>query len=122
DGEGVDAVLDLVGGPYLAGSLACLSPRGRMIIVGLTAGRSSEIDLGTVLRKRLSIVGTSLRARPLEQKVAASQCFSGAVGSLLASGQVRPVIDRVYSLEEAAEAHRHMERNANFGKLVLTVG
>ncbi len=118
-GEGVEALLDLVGGAYLSASLASLSRRGRMIVVGLTAGRTAEIDLGLVLRKRLSITGTSLRGRPLEERIAAAQAFERDIGELLASGQVRPVIDKVFRLEEAAAAHRHMESNANFGKLVL---
>ncbi|UCF21636.1 MAG: NAD(P)H-quinone oxidoreductase [Gemmatimonadota bacterium] len=118
-GAGVDALLDLVGGAYLGASLASLSLRGRMIVVGLTAGRTAEIDLGLVLRKRLSITGTSLRSRPLEERIAAARAFERDIGGLLASGQVRPVIDKVFHLEEAPEAHRHMESNANFGKVVL---
>ncbi len=114
-------MLDLVGGPYLDASLASLSVMGRMIVVGLTAGRSTEIDLGTVLRQRLRIVGTSLRMRPLEEKIAAARAFEGQVGGLLAAGHVLPVIDETFPLEEASEAHRRMERNANFGKLVLAL-
>ncbi len=118
-GEGVDAVLDLVGGPYLAGNLEVLAEKGRMIVVGLTGGRTAQIDLGTVLRKRLRILGTSLRMRPLEEKIDAVQDFDHDVGSLLAAGQVRPVIDRVFPVDEVSEAHRYMEANANFGKIVL---
>lgn len=118
-GEGVHAILDLVGGPYLAANLECLKVKGRMIVVGLTAGRMAEIDLGTVLRKRLHIVGTSLRMRPLEEKIAAARAFDRDVSGLLASGRIRPVIDRVFPLEEAAEAHRYMESDRNFGKLLL---
>lgn len=120
-GVGVDVVLDLVGGPYLAGNLAALARRGRMMVVGLAAGRKTEIDLGTLLRKRLSIVGTSLRARPLEEKIAAAQTFAHEVLPLLQAGIVRPVIDQVFPLEAASDAHRRMESNANFGKLVLAV-
>ncbi len=119
DGEGVDVVLDLVGGPYLAASLESLASRGRMIVVGLTAGRSAEIDLGSVLRKRLMIVGTSLRGRPSEEKIAAARAFDRAVVPLLARRQVTTVLDKVFALEEAAEAHRTLESNANFGKVVL---
>ncbi len=120
-GAGVELILDLVGGPYLAGNLACLATRGRMIVVGLTAGRTAEIDLGLVLRKRLLIRGTSLRMRPPEERVAAAQAFDREVNALLAGGRVRAVIDRVYKLEEAADAHRLMEENANFGKIVLNM-
>ncbi len=119
DGAGVDAILDLVGGPYLAGSLESLAIKGRMIVVGLTAGRTTQIDLGVLLRKRLHVVGTSLRMRPLEEKIAAARAFERDVGGLLASGRVRPIIDQVFPIEEAAEAHRHMEANANFGKIVI---
>jgi putative PIG3 family NAD(P)H quinone oxidoreductase len=121
DGEGVDVILDLVGGPYLAANIDALALKGRMIIVGLTAGRSAELDMGAVLRKRLHIVGTSLRMRTLEEKVAAARAFDRDVGRLLESGEVRPVIDRVFPMEDVVEAHRHMESNANFGKLVLRI-
>ncbi|UCC75162.1 MAG: NAD(P)H-quinone oxidoreductase [Gemmatimonadota bacterium] len=118
-GEGVHAVLDLVGAPYLAGNLKCLSEKGRVIVVGLTAGRTAEIDLGALLRKRLRLIGTSLRFRPLEEKIEAVRAFERDVGSLLATGQVRPVIDRVFSFEGVVEAHRHMESNLSFGKIIL---
>lgn len=121
DGAGVDAILDLVGGPYLSGSLESLAVKGRLIVVGLSAGRTAEVDLGTVLRKRLRIFGTSLRMRPLEEKIAAARAFHRDVGGLLASGRVRPIIDKVFPIGEAAAAHRQMEANANFGKLVLKV-
>jgi putative PIG3 family NAD(P)H quinone oxidoreductase len=120
DGEGVNVVLDLVGGPYLTASLESLATKGRMIVVGLTAGRKAEIDLGTVLRKRLHIVGTSLRMRAPAEKVAAARAFERDVGDWLASGQVRPVIDRMYPFGTVVEAHRQMEADANFGKIVLT--
>jgi putative PIG3 family NAD(P)H quinone oxidoreductase len=120
-GEGVHAILDLVGGPYLAASLESLNVKGRMIIVGLTAGRTAEVDLGSVLRKRLHIVGTSLRTRPLEERIAAARAFDRNVGELLASGRVRPIIDRVFAFDQAVEAHRHMESNANFGKILLSL-
>jgi NADPH:quinone reductase-like Zn-dependent oxidoreductase len=121
DGAGVHAILDLVGAPYLAGNLECLAERGRMIIVGLTAGHTAELDMGIVLRKRLQIIGTAMRNRPIEEKIAATQAFEHDVGALLASGQIRPVIDRVFPLEEAAEAHRFMESDSNFGKIVLAM-
>lgn len=120
-GVGVDAVLELVGGAYLGASLSSLRVGGRMIVVGLTAGRTAEIDLGLVLRKRLGITGTSMRSRLLEERIAAAQAFQRDIGGLLASGQVRPVIDKVFDLDQAAAAHRHMESNANFGKIVLAV-
>ncbi len=120
-GAGVHVVLDLVGAPYLAGNLRALGVRGRMIVVGLTAGSRAEIDLGTVLRKRLRIVGTTLRPRPLEEKIEATQRFREEVLPLFEQRKVCPVLDEVYALEQAAEAHRRMEENANFGKIVIAM-
>jgi len=122
DGEGVDVILDLVGGSYLATNIDALAMKGRLIIVGLTAGRSAELDMGAVLRKRLHIVGTSLRMRSLEEKISAALAFDWDVGELLATGAVRPVVDRIFPMEDVVEAHRYMESNANFGKLVLNMG
>jgi len=118
-GEGVDVVLDLVGGPVLAGSIQALSRGGRMIVVGLTGGRNASIDLGAVLSKRLAIVGTVLRARSLEEKIGVTAHFAADVLPLLEGGIVRPVVERCYPLAQAAEAHRRLESDAVFGKLVL---
>jgi NADPH:quinone reductase-like Zn-dependent oxidoreductase len=115
----VSAVLDLVGGNYLAGNLRVLAPRGRLVVVGLTAGSRSEIDLGTVLRKRLHIVGTVLRARPLEEKIELARAFADHVVPLLASGRVKPVIDRVFPFSDIRSAHALMESDQTFGKIVL---
>jgi len=121
-GEGVDVVLDLVGAPLLAGSIQALARGGRMIVVGLTGGRSAPIDLGAVLSKRLTIVGTVLRARTLAEKINVTAHFAAEVLPLLEGGIVRPVVERSYPLAEAAEAHRRLESNEVFGKLVLTCG
>lgn len=121
DGAGADVILALVGGPYLSDNLRILARRGRMIVVGLTGGRKAEIDLGVLLRKRLRVVGTSLRSRPLEEKIAVAQAFRHEVLPPLAAGRIRPIVDEVFDLEDAARAHRHMEANANFGKLVLRI-
>jgi NADPH2:quinone reductase len=118
-GAGVDVVFDLVGGPVLAGSIQALSRGGRMIVVGLTGGRSAPIDLGAVLSKRLTIVGTVLRARTLEEKISVTAHFAAEVLPLLEGGIVRPVVERSYPLAQAAEAHRRLESDAVFGKLVL---
>lgn len=120
EGAGVDVVLDLVGGPTLAGNLQALVRGGRMIVVGLTGGRSATIDLGAVLSKRLTIVGTVLRARPLQEKVAVTAAFAREVLPLLEAGMVLPVLDGSYPLGEAAAAHRRLESNDVFGKLVLS--
>ena len=118
-GRGVDVVLDLVGGPALEGNLKALASRGRMIIVGLTAGRSAQLDMGLVLNKRLTIVGTALRSRSLEEKAALTRDFEREVMPLVTAGRLRPVLDRSFPMPEVAEAHRVMEANAHFGKLVL---
>jgi putative PIG3 family NAD(P)H quinone oxidoreductase len=119
-GAGVDVVFDLVGGPALAGSIQALSRGGRMIVVGLTGGRSATIDLGAVLSKRLTLVGTVLRARSLEEKIGVTAHFAAEVLPLLEGGIIRPVVERSYPLAEAGEAHRQLESDAVFGKLVLT--
>ena len=112
-------VLELVGGGYLAEDLRCARARGRIVLVGLMAGAKQELDLGLVLRKRLRITGTVLRARPLEEKIAAVRTFEAQVVPLLARGLVRPIIDTVMPLADAAKAHARMAENAGFGKIVL---
>jgi NADPH2:quinone reductase len=118
-GVGAENVLDLVGGPYAAVSIAAAAPKGRIILVGTMAGREASLPLGVILRKRLTIRGTVLRARPLEEKIAATRAFAAQVVPLLARGVVRPVVDRVFPLDQIAAAHRHLESNATFGKVVL---
>ena len=118
-GRGVDVVLDLVGGPALEGNIQALAARGRMIVVGLTAGRAAPLDLGLVLNKRLTIVGTALRSRTLEEKAALIRDFVRDVMPLFASGRVAPVLDRVFPMAEVGEAQRRMEANLHFGKIVL---
>ena len=120
EGAGVDAVLDLVGGPYLADNLRVLGTLGRMIVVGTLAGASAQLDLGLLLRKRLRLFGTALRSRPLEEKIALARDFSDNVLPLLASGRVRPLVEHVFPFDGVAEAHRRMEANDSFGKLVLS--
>jgi len=118
-GRGVDVILDVVGGSYLADNLRSLAPKGRMIVVGLMGGSTAELDLNALLRGRLQIRGTTLRARPLEEKALAVRAFEKMVLPHLASGRIRTVVDRALPLAEAAEAHRIIERNENFGKVVL---
>jgi NADPH:quinone reductase-like Zn-dependent oxidoreductase len=119
DDEGVNAVLDLVGGNFLAGNITVLAQRGRLVLVGLTAGARAELNLAAVLAKRLQIVGTVLRARPLEEKIAIAREFSSRVLPLFESGRLRPIIDRVFSFAEIGAAHELMESNGTFGKVVL---
>jgi NADPH:quinone reductase len=122
DGRGVDLVLDLVGGEYVQAGLQVLAPRGRLILIGTVAGAESQLDLRRVLIRRLTIRGTVLRARPLEEKILATRAFAAEVVPLLAREIVRPVIDSEFSLSQIAEAHRHLESNATFGKVVVRVG
>jgi NADPH:quinone reductase len=120
DGAGVDVILDVVGGNYFPANLEALTLRGRLICVGTMAGAKSEIDLGLVMRKRVTIFGTMLRGRSIEEKAEATQLFASSVLPLVSRGAIRPVIDRVYPVEEIREAHERLESNLSFGKIVLT--
>ncbi len=119
--DGAHVVLELVGGGYLAEDLRCLRTKGRIVLVGLLAGARTELDLGKVLHRRARIFGTVLRSRPLEEKLAAMRAFEEQVVPLFARGKLRPVIDGVMPLAEAAAAHTRMASNAGFGKIVLRV-
>ena len=120
-GRGVDVVLELVGGDYVAEDLACLAEKGRIVLVGLMAGHRAELDLGQLLRKRAQVVGTVLRSRPLEEKIAAVRKLERHIVPLLARGSVKAVVDRTFPLANAGEAHAYMASNGSFGKIVLTV-
>jgi putative PIG3 family NAD(P)H quinone oxidoreductase len=120
-GRGADVVLELVGGAYVPEDLACVAPRGRIVLVGMMAGARADLDLGRMLHRRVQMIGTMLRARPLEEKITAVQQLARHLAPLLARGSLRPVVDRVLSLAEAAEAHRYVASNASFGKVVLSV-
>ncbi len=117
--DGAAVVLELVGGAYVDEDLRGLQPLGRIALVGLTGGVRAPIDLGLLLRKRARIFGTVLRARPLEEKIAAVRTFEREVVPLLRRGLVRPVIDRVLPLAQASEAFAAVQRNETFGKVVL---
>jgi putative PIG3 family NAD(P)H quinone oxidoreductase len=114
-------VLELVGGAYLDEDIRAAALRGRIVLVGLLAGMRTEVDLGGILRKRLRIIGTVLRARPLEEKIAVMRTFESQVVPLLARGKIAPVIDTVMDLDAAPAAHQRMASNAGFGKIVLRV-
>jgi NADPH:quinone reductase len=118
---GAHVVLELVGGAYVPESLAALVERGRLVLVGLMAGARTEIDLGIVLRRRLRIVGTVLRSRPIEEKILAAQLLAGNLAPLFAAGTLVPIVDRVLPLAAANDAHRAMQANETFGKIVLSV-
>lgn len=122
DGRGVDVILDVIGADYWARNLEALAMRGRMVLVGTMSGAKVDADLGRVMSKRLRVHGTMLRSRPLEEKATLTQEFARRMLPLFASERLVAVVDRVYPLEEVAEAHRYMESNANFGKIVLRHG
>lgn len=122
DGHGADVVLDNMGAAYLARNVAVLAPDGRLVVIGLQGGTKGELDLNALLVKRGTIVATSLRGRPEAQKAAIVAAVRATVWPLLESGDVRPVIDRVLPLPEAAEAHRLVEAGAHIGKVVLAAG
>jgi len=120
-GAGADVVIDLVGGDYARESLAACAARARVVLVGLTGGATAEMPLGLILQKRLEIIGTVLRARPLEEKIEAARMLEKNLAPWLAEGRVRSVVDRVFSLAEAAAAHAYVATNVSFGKVVLAV-
>ncbi len=119
-GLGVHVILDLVGAPYFAANLNALAPEGRLICVGLTGGMQAPIDLGMLLRKRLRIYGTTLRGRSPAQKAAAVRRFADQVLPLVRCGILRPVIDSTFNADQVIEAHKRLESNATFGKVILT--
>lgn len=120
-GQGVHVVLDVVGGAYLGANVRALAAKGRLVILATLGGPDQPLPVQMVMSKRLRIIGTVLRARPLEEKIAVTQAFARHVNPLLASGTVAPVVDSVFALGDAPAAHRHMEANASFGKIVLTL-
>jgi putative PIG3 family NAD(P)H quinone oxidoreductase len=120
-GRGVDAVLDIVGGDYLQRNIEGLAMHGRLIQIGLLGGARAELNLSAVMQKRLTITGSTLRTRSVEEKGAIARELEAKVWPLLAAGQIKPVIDRVLPLTEAAEAHRLLEDGHVIGKIVLSV-
>jgi putative PIG3 family NAD(P)H quinone oxidoreductase len=118
---GANVVLDLVGGKYFEANVRAAAAKGRIVLISTASGAKAEINLGTVMSKRLSIIGTVLRARSAEEKATATRMFAEQVVPLLARGIVRPVIDSIFPLEHVAEAHRRVEGNETLGKVVLTV-
>ena len=119
--QGVDVVLELIGGNYVVEDLECVANQGRIILVGLLAGAKAELSLQRILSKRLMIKGTTLRARPLEEKIVAAQLLSKQIAPLLENGELKPIIDKVFDLDDVVEAHRYVEQNDSFGKVVLNL-
>jgi NADPH:quinone reductase len=120
-GRGADVVVELVGGAYVAEDLACIATKGRIVLVGMMAGNQVDLPLGMLMSKRAEIRGTMLRSRPLEEKILAARSFERHVVPLFARGLLKAVVHRVLPLAEAGEAHRLMQSNETFGKVVLAV-
>jgi putative PIG3 family NAD(P)H quinone oxidoreductase len=119
--EGVDVVLDVVGGEEVDRNLAAVRPRGTIVQVGLLGGGAATVNVGALLTKRVHWIGTMLRSRPPEEKIAISRRFADEVLPLFTAGLLRPVIDRRFALDDVAEAHRIIEADGNVGKLILDV-
>jgi putative PIG3 family NAD(P)H quinone oxidoreductase len=120
-GAGVDVALDSIGAPYLAQHLTCLKLGGRLVLIGLMGGAKTEINLGLVVAKRLSVIGSTLRARPVAEKAEIVRGFRRRFGAALESGALHAVVDRVLPLADAQAAHDCVEASAHFGKVVLRV-
>lgn len=121
EGRGVDLILDMVGGDYIQRNFAALAVEGRLVQIAFIRGARVELNLAPLMMKRLTFTGSTLRARSVEQKALIARGLRKHVWPLLEAGTVRPVIDRVFPLEQAAEAHRLMESDRHIGKLVLQV-
>jgi len=121
DGRGFEVVLDLVGGPYVAASLKVLAPKGRIMLIATMGGSEVTLPLHQVLSKRAHLIGTILRARPVEEIAEVMRAFSQHVVPLFGTGKLRPCIDKTFSISNIQEAHRYQESNQSFGKIVLTI-
>ena len=119
--KGVDVILDMVGGDYVQRNLSALAVEGRLVFIAFLRGAKVELNLAPVMMKRLTITGSTLRARPVAHKALIAKALRETVWPLLASGAIRPIIDRVFPLTEAAAAHALMESNRHVGKLLLQV-
>ena len=120
DGRGVNVILDMVAGSYVARELTCLAEDGRLVIIAVQGGVEAQVDAGVVLRRRLTITGSTLRPRPVAFKTAIAKALKTTVWPWLEAGTVKPVIFQVFPAAQAAAAHTLMESNQHIGKLVLT--
>ncbi len=121
DGKGVNVILDSIGGQYFAANLDCLATDGRLVIIGLIGGAKADINLALLLIRRLQVIGSTLRTRAAADKAEIVARFLERFGAALAAGRIKPVVDRVLPLEQAAEAHRIVQASTHFGKVVLRV-
>jgi len=121
-GRGVDVVLDSIGAPYVRGNLDALAVGGRLVLIGLMGGAKAELNLGALLMRRLQVIGSTLRARPVEEKAEIVAGFVERFGGALESGEIGPIVDRCFPLAEVAAAHRLVKASEHFGKVLLQVG
>jgi NADPH2:quinone reductase len=119
--KGADVILDMVGGKYFERNVASLAIEGRLSVIALLGGRDAKLDLALLLRKRLTVVGSVLRARPVAEKGLVAEALRREIWPLLAAGKIKPVIDSSFPLADAAKAHTRMETSAHVGKIVLNV-
>jgi tumor protein p53-inducible protein 3 len=121
-GKGVDLIFDFIGAPYWEQNIQCLGFDGKLVIIGTMGGaKVANVDLGVLLRKRIQVIGTALRSRPVADKMKLTESLVEFAYPRFTDGRLRPVIDRVFPLEKVAEAHRYMEQNQNIGKIILKV-
>jgi NADPH2:quinone reductase len=121
EGRGIDVILDMVGGDYLPREIKTLADDGRLVIIALLGGAKGQLDMSQILRRRLTVTGSTLRPRPVEFKAFIAQQLQERVWPLLASGKVKPVIYKTFPLAQAAQAHALMESSAHVGKIMLTL-
>ncbi len=119
DGQGVNVILDVIGRDYWNANLQALAPAGRLVLVGLMGGAVAETNLGLLMQKRLRVYGTVMRSRPLLDRAAITRDYQQHLEPAIVNGDMKPIIDSVFPLSQAAEAHQYMAENRNFGKILL---
>jgi NADPH2:quinone reductase len=119
DGRGVDVILDMIGGDYVSDNIKSLADDGRLVMINMMMGKDVQVDLSPIMRKRLTITGSTLRSRDVAFKAHIAQSLEKVIWPLLASGEIKPVINKVFPAAQASEAHRLMESSAHIGKIVL---
>ena len=121
DGKGVDLILDPIGGAYIDKNLQALAENGRLVNIGLLGGATGEMNMGLVLGKSLKVIGSRLRSRPLAEKIDITRQFRERFWNLLESGKLQPVIDTIFPIQRAQDAHDHVRQNLNTGKVILEI-
>jgi len=121
DGKGVDLIIDHVGGPHLADNLKCIALKGRLVSVGRLAGIVGELNMDLLALKRVKLIGVTFRTRTMSERINIARKVMTDILPLLATGRLKPVIDRIFPLDQAVDAHKYMSSNIQFGKIVLSV-